>query len=421
MSENQSLNYRHFFLKLNKYAQTQFTGRLNIKIDNTAYWGIYFNSGSIIWAKGGMHLVRRWLRQLEICGCEIAIPQGMTTKELLSSSHECWDYFALAIFTHDKQITPDQAQSIVQGTIIEILFDIVYSLAQLPSNNISQVQMFKKQEASPCRKDLLLRTATCSAEEAQKQTFQLWQKWVISGFTKYSPNLGIIVNQEELQAKKLYSLANYLSAIEKDEKTLRDLAIENEKPVLSIMRTLHRYLNQGLISFKEVPDLWQSVQKAQTEPLSWNQSQLNSKTSDYHTSHETLGEVSQFQSSSPRTLSTPLSGWRKHVGRQSQPEEEGIKINVMEKLIAEETNRQMKAYPPTITKDVRKLDVITFALNQVPPLYASSEEGIAYQTQIAKDTHQKDIKMAVQQAIATVRRNPFRNTTPIQSKEQNSH
>lgn len=423
MSEKESLNHRHLFGKMSKYSYQQFTGRLNIKINHTASWRIYFNRGSIIWASGGSHPVRRWLRQLGMSGCQMAVPQGMTTRNLLSSPHECWDYFALAIFMQDNHVTPEQVKSIVNGTTTEVLFDIVQGFTQVSSQSSHDIKMLKKPEATPCSPELILPAWNLNVEDLRKQTLELWQSWVTAGFINYSPNLGLVANREQLEAKNLHSLAKYLCAIENEEKTLRDLAIENEKSVLSIMRTLKRYFNQGLISFKSVPDLWQSYRKSQT---------VKTEAIDEHSTgqiyqrnqEEDSGEMSQFQSSSPPTLSTPISGWPKYVatpsGNISSEEQEGVKINVMEKLVAEETTRQLKAYPPRITKDVQNLDVITYALNRLPPLYASTEEGIAHQTQIAKDNHQKAIQMAVQQAIAAVRRDPLRNKTPIQSKNHHS-
>lgn len=413
MSEKESLNHRHLFAKISKYAYQQFTGRLSIKIDNTASWQIYFNNGSMIWASGGSHPVRRWLRQLKVSGCQIAIPQGMTTKNLLSSPHECWDYFALAIFIQENYVTSEQAQTIVKGTMTEVLFEIVQGFAQIPAEKSHDIRMLKKQEAAPCSQELILPAWSGDTEDLKKEILNCWQNWVTAGFINYAPNLGVVANQDELEAKNLYSLAKYLYTIEQEEKTLRDLAIENEKSVLSIMRTLRRYFQQGLISFKSVADLWQFDRQSPSVKTEANY-EPPTKIMYQRDRAEESGEISQFQASSDPSYPSTSVG-EKYVTPQNvaSEEEEGVKINVMESLVAEETTRQLKAYPPRITKDMQKLDVITYALNRVPPLYASSEEGIAYQTQIAKDNHQRVIQMAVQQAIAAVRRYPLRKKTPI--------
>ena len=413
MTEKESLNHRHLFAKISKYAYQAFTGRLSIKIDNTVSWQIYFHNGAMIWASGGCHPVRRWLRQLEVSGCEIAIPPKMTAESLLSSPHECWDYFALTRFIQEDYVSPEQVQTIVKGILTEVLFDIVQGFAQVPAGKSHDIKMLKKQNASPSKEWI---GATWEADKVRKEIISLWQNWVTAGFVNDSPNLAVVANQEALEAKNLHSLAKYLCAIEREEKTLRDLAIENEKSVLSIMRTLKRYFNQGLISFQSVADLWQSDHKTQVVKTEAHYQQSPKPIHKDSNQEEESGEVSQFYPASPRSLSTPISGWRQHIATPSgnvASQQEGIKVNVMESLVAEETTRQLKAYPPRITKDVQKLDVITYALNRVPPLYASSEEGIAYQTQIAKDNHQRVIQMAVQQAIAAVRRDPLRKKTPI--------
>ena len=108
MSDYQSLNHRHFFSKLSKYARNGFTGRLNIKIENLSSWRIYFNTGSIIWASGGLHPVRPWLRQLKGCKCQVTIPQDLTKEELLSSRSECWDYLALVALSFSRRSRSNQ-------------------------------------------------------------------------------------------------------------------------------------------------------------------------------------------------------------------------------------------------------------------------------------------------------------------------
>lgn len=416
MNESQSLNYNHLLAKLSKYARNQFSGRLTIKVHKMPSWRLYFNTGSIIWADGGIHPVRRWLRQLKGCSCEITVPKGMTQTQLLSSCYECWDYFALASLMQDNYVNPKQVKSIVEGTISEVLFDLVQTFADISSEDLEQIQMLRKQGVQPCPKELLLPAWMWDTESAKQRILLTWQNWVAAGLSDYSPNLGIVANQEEFNRQGWYALAQYFHQIENKEKTLRDIAVQNDKNLLSFLRTINSYYHQNLIRFKSVPDLWQDPETQPQQHSGFSQGQFTGPV--VKNNHgQASGDVSQLP------LSTPVSGWRHYSSlgttssQVSQPEE-GVKVNVMEELVAEEATRQIKTLPPKSRNDINQLDVVTYALNRLPPLYASSQEGIAHQTKAAKQNHQLAMQTAVQRAIAIVRRDPLRQSTRITSRDQ---
>ena len=94
--------------------------------------------------------------------------------------------------------------------------------------------------------------------------------------------------------------------------------------------------------------------------------------------------------------------------------------NVMEILVDEEIEFQLK-HNVTIADSASYLNLIevaTFALNRLPSLYASSQEGIERQKR--KLRQDKDLKgkisIAVSQGFAAVERDPLRRSTPIKSK-----
>ncbi|WP_051017273.1 late competence development ComFB family protein [Dactylococcopsis salina] len=87
----------------------------------------------------------------------------------------------------------------------------------------------------------------------------------------------------------------------------------------------------------------------------------------------------------------------------------------MENLVAIEVEKQLKSFPQKRIENISKLDVITYALNRLPPLYAASKEGMAKQTEEGKENYQEKIKLTVQLAIAQVRRDPIRKATRITS------
>lgn len=88
-------------------------------------------------------------------------------------------------------------------------------------------------------------------------------------------------------------------------------------------------------------------------------------------------------------------------------------VNVMEILVAEEVERQLRRLAPRVAKYVKRLEVETYALNRLPPLYASSEKGWEHQYEKARHSQRTQITKAVMQAMAAVQVDPIRSSRPL--------
>ena len=97
-----------------------------------------------------------------------------------------------------------------------------------------------------------------------------------------------------------------------------------------------------------------------------------------------------------------------------------ITINIMEELVAEEVTRQMSRYPENITKFINKVEVATFALNRLPPLYASSRKGLHKQKLKGKSDFSIQITQAVRKGFAAVQKDILRYSTPLQASDSSS-
>ena len=96
-------------------------------------------------------------------------------------------------------------------------------------------------------------------------------------------------------------------------------------------------------------------------------------------------------------------------------------VNAMEMLVVEEVNRQLSQYPENLLKYIKRFEVETYALNRLPALYASSQEGLERQKKRGlKDYHGK-IQAAVRQALAAVQRDPLRRSTPLVSDDDKEY
>ncbi|MBE7383770.1 MAG: late competence development ComFB family protein [Leptolyngbya sp. SIO1E4] len=97
--------------------------------------------------------------------------------------------------------------------------------------------------------------------------------------------------------------------------------------------------------------------------------------------------------------------------------EKSTYINVMESLVVQEVRQQLQHLPARVRRYIRVDEVVTYALNRLPALYASSEKGWQYQRQLAKRDLQKKTKAVVRQAIAAVQVDPIRLSQPIQAAQ----
>ncbi|MEM9808046.1 MAG: late competence development ComFB family protein [Cyanobacteria bacterium P01_D01_bin.56] len=91
-------------------------------------------------------------------------------------------------------------------------------------------------------------------------------------------------------------------------------------------------------------------------------------------------------------------------------------INVMELLVAEEVELQLRQLPTRVLKYVKSIEVETYALNRLPSLYAASEKGWQSQYHKAKRELRKEISNAVRQAIAAVQVDPLRASQPLERR-----
>ena len=95
--------------------------------------------------------------------------------------------------------------------------------------------------------------------------------------------------------------------------------------------------------------------------------------------------------------------------------------NIMEILVEKEVEKQLSQINPRALKFIDPIQVSTFALNRLPSLYASSQEGKYKQTQrvINNKNLQLEITKAVRQGIAAVQRDPLRKSTPLPQEDEN--
>lgn len=103
----------------------------------------------------------------------------------------------------------------------------------------------------------------------------------------------------------------------------------------------------------------------------------------------------------------------------NKPESDYINRNVMELLVSEEIERQIERFPSNIKKFINPLEVATYALNRLPALYASSQQGFNKQKLKGRAEYTVQITQEVRKGFAAVQQDLLRTSTPLLSEERN--
>jgi hypothetical protein len=104
--------------------------------------------------------------------------------------------------------------------------------------------------------------------------------------------------------------------------------------------------------------------------------------------------------------------------KNSQPENDYIHRNVMEMLVADEIERQIVRLPSNIKKFINPIEVATYALNRLPALYASSQQGFNKQKLKGRSEYSVKITQEVRKGLAAVQQDLLRSSTPLLSENE---
>jgi hypothetical protein len=104
--------------------------------------------------------------------------------------------------------------------------------------------------------------------------------------------------------------------------------------------------------------------------------------------------------------------------KNNQSENDFIHRNVMEILVAEEIERQLVRLPSNIQKFINSVEVATYALNRLPALYASSQQGFNKQKLKGRSEHSVKITQEVRKGLAAIQQDLLRYSTPLVSENE---
>ncbi len=235
-------NMQNLSEQLQPYSEQQITGRLHVWAGGVQHWYLFFCFGRLVWASGGVHPYRRWMRLMaQHC------PQIQIDKHQLRSIdvHDCDDYHYLIQLVKQQQITGQQASRVVRNNVMEVFFDIL------------QQESFGPLSFQVANENLLDPSLTLMRPiETLAQTFQSWLQWRNAGLSKLSPNMApVILDVEQLKSTLSESTHQHLINLADGHQSLRDISAICQQDLLLLTRTLLFYVRRQLLELVAIPDL----------------------------------------------------------------------------------------------------------------------------------------------------------------------
>jgi chemotaxis family two-component system response regulator PixG len=249
--ENQEL--RKLIQQFHINTQIRFSGRLDIKSSQGQNWSLYYQFGQLVWATGGTHPNRRWMRNIrEICP-SLDLKKVKFDEPITSADY--WDYLLLLKLQKDGSIQSEQVYKFVVSCLKEVFFEIYQQI------NYSSLTFERDSE-----KVLEIQTIPTSSRSLLRQVKEDWNNWVKSGLANISPSLAtVLMKPENLRQEVSPVVFQNLSRLINGKSTLYELSINMKQDILDITRSLLPYITKGIIELRKVPDL----------PLASNQLSLN--------------------------------------------------------------------------------------------------------------------------------------------------
>lgn len=257
-------NLVQFFENL---QQLKFNGQLVLADSTGEKWSFSLSQGCIVYVTGGIHLVRRWQRNLAVyCPWMLSYipPRQCELPGIEGTAVTSWEYQLLCLWLAQQKITCEQATILIKAILAEVLFDMARAKQltyQIKADN-----------------ELSAPLVLIHAKQAIAELQPLWQVWQNAKLAGYSPNKAPVIKQpEQLRERTSAPIYKTLTNLLDGRHTLRDLAVQMQRDIVQVTRSLLPYIQLGLVELVDIPDLPSpveppiseklSVQTAPTEPL----------------------------------------------------------------------------------------------------------------------------------------------------------
>ena len=239
---NEKIVLKEAISQLNKSQSNLFTGKLTIIVEKHR-WRLYFRLGRIIWATGGADSYERWQRHINLFCPELSQQE---LKQIASEYKPSEEYDILAsLYEREDSTQKQNLIELVNSVVREVIFDVIQCDA-LSSDRLSY-----NIDANETPDSMFTLVDTDRVIEEVVSTWQAWQNAELSA---YSPNLYPVIEKPKIleQGLSTQKYRQIIGAID-GTKTLRALAIETNKDIVSLAKSLLPLVNADAILFSSLP------------------------------------------------------------------------------------------------------------------------------------------------------------------------
>jgi two-component system, chemotaxis family, response regulator PixG len=236
--------------QLSEIKHQHFSGRILLKSSQGQEWSLYLYLGRILYATGGSHPIRRWVRNTTIAGVDVSTAKdlqvridaltdvsALTTAELQS----CWEYYLLVNWAHQGRISRDGLIKQIQTTIVEVLFDIVGSKAV-------SCELIDEKQLSP-------QLTLIDIDRALGIAVQQQQQWQQVGLANVSPDAAIeIVSVSKFQQMVSTSAYESLKHVLNGKQSIREIATKARKSPVMIGQSFLAQIQTGTLQLVGLGD-----------------------------------------------------------------------------------------------------------------------------------------------------------------------
>jgi two-component system, chemotaxis family, response regulator PixG len=251
--------------QLSQIKEQLFSGCVLLKSSQGQEWYLHFYLGRILYATGGTHPTRRWVRNCRIAKVDSGTGEDLQTRirSLTDISaltraemNSCWEYYLLVNWAKQSRISRNGLVQMIQSTIVEVLFDILRTTEvswELLSADVGNNERLRQQNEA--RTALNPQLTLIDVERALGLAQQQRQQWDEANLMDICPDRGIeIVDVDGF--RKLVNERVFLSlkSILNGQYSIREIAVKTHKSPMAIGRSFSGYIRAGHLRLVEPPD-----------------------------------------------------------------------------------------------------------------------------------------------------------------------
>ena len=243
--------------QLSEIKRQHFSGQIALQSSSGQQWCIYVYLGRILYATGGSHPIRRWVRNSTIAAVDISTAENLQRRiEALTDIsaltpaelNSCWEYYMLVNWAHQGRISRNALIKQIQTTIVEVLFDIIQA-EKVSYEQIAQAQL------SP-------QLTLIDIDRALSLAVQQQQQWQQVGLAEILPDRAIeIAAVVQFQQMVSPSAFKVLQVVLDGQHSIREIAAKTRKSAVAIGQSFLSHLSAGSLQLVDLPDFVSPVDR----------------------------------------------------------------------------------------------------------------------------------------------------------------